>query len=110
MGLSSWTQFLQIITEVFHFLIKMLTRDIREDEHENGEGGPGGEITPQAMKNRPTTTKETTLALVKEKAGQSETLRITKTQTPKSFWGPRPISAPTSQATASLGSFLEALR
>lgn len=25
-GLSSWTQFLQIITEVFHFLIKMLTR------------------------------------------------------------------------------------
>lgn len=48
-------------------------------------GDTGGEITPQAMKKRPATTKETALALVKEKAGRSETLRITKTQTPKSF-------------------------
>lgn len=72
-------------------------------------GDTGGEITPQAMKKRPATTKETALALVKEKAGRSEMLRITKTQTPKSFWGPRPISVPTGPGTASLGSFLEAL-
>lgn len=51
-----------------------------------------GVDTPQAIKMRPKTTKETIIALVKEKDGQSETLRVRRTQTPNSFQCPCPIS------------------
>lgn len=68
-----------------------------------------GVDTPQAIKMRPKTTKETIIALVKEKGGQSETLRVRRTQTPNSFQCPCPISVPTCQDTAPLASILKAL-
>lgn len=68
-----------------------------------------GVDTPQAIKMRPKTTKETIIALVKEKGGQSETLRVRRTQTPNSFQCPCPISVPICQDTAPLASILKAL-